>query len=299
MKILVTGANGQVGWELARIGPQWGLDVSALDRTALDITDRDTVRNVIRQLNASVVVNTAGYTAVDQAETESALAFAANRDGPAYLAAACAAAGIPLVHISTDYVFDGTQKTPYVETDPVAPLGIYGQSKAAGENEVRARLHDHIILRTAWVYGVHGQNFVKTMLRLGREQEEIRVVADQFGCPTAAADLAEAIVKIVIQIRDSRNIAWGTYHYCGAGVTTWHGFSLTIFELARQYVALKVKSIKPIRTHEYATAAKRPGYAVLDCSLIRRNFDIEPRPWKASLAEMISRMGSAADGSLV
>ena len=167
MKILVTGANGQLGWELSRGGTRKGFDILALDRATLDITDQSAVNREVSGSGASVVVNAAAYTAVDQAESEPELAYAVNRDGPAYLASACAEAGVPLFHISTDYVFDGRKKSPYVETDAVSPLGVYGKSKAEGEVEVRSLLRQHIIVRTSWVYGVHGNNFVKTMLRLG------------------------------------------------------------------------------------------------------------------------------------
>ena len=199
MKLLVTGANGQVGHALAALdGP--GLTMVALDRARLGITDEEAVRRVVRTHAPDAVINAAAYTAVDRAESEPEAAFAVNRDGPAHLAAACAEAGVPLLHISTDYVFGGTKAEPYVETDPVAPLGVYGQSKWAGEEAVRARLPQHIILRTAWVFSDHGSNFVKTMLRLGREREVLRVVADQHGGPTAASDIAEALVAIARQV---------------------------------------------------------------------------------------------------
>ena len=232
MRILVTGANGQLGWELSRRGGQAGLDIVSLNSAALDITDQTSIRRTIERHNLNLVINAAAYTGVDQAESEPELAFAVNRDGPAYLASACTEAGIPLVQMSTDYVFDGEKEGSYQETDPVSPLSIYGKSKAAGEMEVRQRLDQHVILRTAWLYGAHGHSFVKTMLQLGQERDSIQVVADQYGCPTYAADLADAILRIVVKAREDGQITWGTYHYCGKGMTTWHGFAQAIFDLA-------------------------------------------------------------------
>ena len=292
MRILLTGANGQVGRELSSCGGQRGFEILALDRSDLDITDPVSVSREVNRSGVSLVVNAAGYTAVDEAESEPELAFATNRDGPAYLASACGKAGIPLVHISTDYVFDGQKKGAYLETDPVSPLSIYGKSKAAGEVEVRKRMREYLILRTGWVYGVHGHNFVKTMLRLGREKEVVQVVDDQYGCPTYAADLAETILRIAAQLQEGRQIIWGTYHYCGKGVTSWHGFAEEIFRLVNQYTSLKVKRIEPISTAEYPTPAKRPANSVLDCSLVEKEFGIRSRPWSESLARMIKEMFS-------
>jgi dTDP-4-dehydrorhamnose reductase len=290
MKVLVIGSNGQLGWELCRGGEKRGFDIVALDLPEFDITDPTEVKKEVSKAGVSLVINAAAYTAVDQAESEPELAYAVNRDGPAYLASSCVEVEIPLIHVSTDYVFDGSKKGPYLETDPVSPLGVYGRSKVAGETEVRGHLQEHIILRTAWLYGVHGQNFVKTMLRLGREKEVLRVVADQYGCPTFASDLSEAILAIAVQIFEGRDIIWGTYHYCGKGVTTWHGFAEKIFDLAREHYSLMVKKVVPITTAEYPTPAKRPENAVLDCSLIKERFGINYRPWRESLARMIDRM---------
>jgi len=287
MRILLTGANGQVGWELSNRGAKRGLEILALDRSALDITDQVSVSEEVNRPGVSLVVNAAGYTAVDEAESKPELAFAANRDGPAHLASACGKAGIPLVHISTDYVFDGQKKGAYVETDPVSPLSIYGKSKAAGEVAVRKHLREHFILRTGWVYGVHGHNFVKTMLRLGREKEEVQVVTDQYGCPTYAADLAETILRIATQFLKGGQVHWGTYHYCGKGVTSWHGFAEEIFRLASGYESLKVKRVEPVSTSEYPTPAQRPTSSILDCSVLANTFNIHPQPWTESLAKML------------
>jgi dTDP-4-dehydrorhamnose reductase len=287
MRILLTGANGQVGWELSNRGAKRGLEILALDRSALDITDQVSVSEEVNRPGVSLVVNAAGYTAVDEAESEPDLAFAVNRDGPADLASACGKAGIPLVHISTDYVFDGQKKGVYLVTDPVSPLSVYGKSKAAGEVEVRKHLREHFILRTGWVYGVHGHNFVKTMLRLGREREVVQVVTDQYGCPTYAADLAETILRIATQFLEGGQVRWGIYHYCGKGVTSWHGFAEEIFRLASGYASLKVKRVEPVSTSEYPTPAQRPASSILDCSVLAKTFNIHPQPWAESLAQML------------
>jgi len=292
MRILVTGANGQVGWELSRRGLRESFDILALDRAALDITNQSAVNQTVRRSGADVVVNGAAYTAVDRAESEPEPAFAVNRDGPSYLASACAEAGIPLIHISTDFVFDGRKQGPYLESDQISPINVYGKSKAAGERAVRERLQQHIILRTSWVYGVHGHNFVKTILRLGRERDVLRVVADQYGCPTFAADLADIIFKIAAKMRDDGQLSWGTYHYCGKGVTSWHGLAQEVFSLAKHYTSLRVKTLEAIRTAEYVTPAKRPFNSALDCSFIERTFDVYSRPWRESLAQMIKTMFS-------
>jgi len=287
MRILVIGVGGQLGWELCSKGEEYGFDILSVDLPDFDITKPTTIKKTLDQSGISLIINAAAYTAVDQAEKEPDLAFKVNRDGPAYLASFCAEIGIPFIHISTDYVFDGNKKSPYLETDPVSPLGVYGRSKAAGEAEVRASLPEHIILRTAWLYDVHGHNFVKTMLRLGREKESLNIVADQYGCPTYATDLAEAILTISERLHKRHKLAWGTYHYCGKGVTTWHGFAKRIFELAKNFDSLVLKDIVPIKTEEYPTPAQRPANSALDCSLFIKNFGIRPRPWSESLADMV------------
>jgi len=290
VKILIIGSNGQLGWELCQRGKPHGFDIIPLDIPEFDITDPGAVKKSINQPGVSLVVNAAAYTAVDKAESEPKKAFAINCDGPADLAASCNEAGIPLVHISTDYVFDGTREQPYLETDPLSPLGVYGKSKAQGETIVRSLLTDHIIIRTAWLYGIHGNNFVKTMLALGKEKETLRVVADQYGCPTSAADLAEAILTIAEQIKERPDIPWGTYHYCGKGKTTWHGFAEKIFELAKQYNLFSIKKVIPVTTAEYPTPAKRPLNSVMDCSMLTKNFGILPAPWQESLERMLRQL---------
>jgi dTDP-4-dehydrorhamnose reductase len=295
MNILITGAKGQVGLELTEQGRRTPFDLRPTDIDELDITDRTEVCAVIDRQRIDLVINAAAYTAVDRAETEPDLAWHINCEGPAVLAASCADAAIPLIHISTDYVYDGQKTSPYRENDPVSPLGVYGRSKAAGDLKIQQCLDRHIILRTAWVYSAHGQNFLKTMLRLGREREVLKVVNDQTGCPTSAADLAGAILTIARQLDSGRTPAWGIYHYCGAGRTTWYEFARAIFELAAPYERLAVRAVEPIPTSDFPTAAARPAFSVLDCAKIRDRFGIAPRPWKESLARVIAQI-YATDG---
>jgi len=287
MTLLIIGPNGQLGWELCRQAPQRGYNFVPAGRPDFDITRPDEVRAKVYDSGASMVVNAAAYTAVDDAEDNEEPAFRVNRDGPAFLAGACTECGIPLIHVSTDYVFDGLKQGPYLETDPIHALSVYGKSKAAGEDEIRQRLDHHIILRTAWLYGLHGRNFVKTMLRLGMEKEEIRVVADQIGCPTPAAELASCILHIADHIRAAGTIRWGTYHCCGTGRTTWHGFAEEIFRIARPLADLKVKRLIPITTQEFVCKAIRPRNSVLDCSALLENFGFSTRPWQERLQDHV------------
>lgn len=295
MTIVLTGADGQVGREIARRAAGAGL--LALNRAALDITDARAVYRTLERSGARLVINAAAYTAVDRAEQEPEAAFAVNRDGAAHLAGACARLGIPLLHLSTDYVFSGTRCGGYREDDPVAPLGVYGRSKWEGERAVRERLPVHLILRVSWVFGSHGHNFVKTILRLAREREELRVVADQHGCPTHAGAIAGAVLSLAetaarraFPALRGQGGFWGTYHYCGTPPTTWHGFACAIVAQARRFEPLRVREILPITTAEYPTAATRPANSVLDCSRLRERFGIVPRPWEAGLAEVLQAL---------
>ena len=286
MTVLVTGATGQVGTELVNRAAHHGVKVIGCCHHELDITNREAVHSRIREGRFSVVINAAAYTAVDRAESDIDTTYAVNRDGPENLARACAAASIPLIHLSTDYVFDGAKRTPYTEDDPVAPLSVYGKSKAAGEQAVCAITPEHIILRTCWVYSSHGRNFVSTMLRLGQERDEISVVDDQVGCPTAAGDIAEAILKIIKWIEAGKPVDWGTYHFCNAGKTNWYAFAAEIFKLASGYTPYNV-TLRPIPAEDYPLPAQRPANSVLDCSRIERTFGIRRRPWLEALAETI------------
>ncbi|MDA3786120.1 MAG: dTDP-4-dehydrorhamnose reductase [Deltaproteobacteria bacterium] len=291
MKIFVTGIHGQVGWELHRQGEKQGHQILGFDHATLDIGDCQAVQETVLATRPDLVINCAAYTAVDRAEEEEARAYAVNEDGPAWLAEACSRAQIPLIHLSTDYVFDGNARQPYSEKDRVSPRGVDGRSKEAGERAVRARLSAHLIIRTSWVYGVHGNNFVKTMLRLGRNQQELKVVADQWGCPTAAADLAAALLEMARQIEvGSRQ--WGTYHCCGATATTWHGFAETLFALARGRLALQVEKVLAIASSDYPTPARRPLYSVLECGKLARHFQIELPSLATSLTALLDELAA-------
>ena len=289
MKVLVLGAGGQVGRELCRLSWPARCEIAALDRAGLDIAERDAVFAAVERQRPDIVVNAAAYTAVDRAENERDAAWAGNCTGPANLASACRQAGIPLIHISTDYVFDGSKSGPYREDDPVNPLGVYGASKEAGEREVREALAEHVILRTAWVYSAHGHNFVKTMLRLAGERPVLRVVADQTGCPTSAADIAAAIAAIAQRLGETGSPPWGTYHFTNSGAVTWHGFAEAIFDLATPWRGQPPR-VEAIPTAEYPTPARRPANSVLDCTRIGAAFGIEPRPWRAALAEIVREL---------
>ena len=289
MRILIIGARGQVGWELTRRAPALGHDVLGWDVAELDITDAAAVDRALAASGAEVVINAAAYTAVDRAEQEPALAFAVNRDGPAHLAAACARLNIPLLHISTDYVYDGHKPDSYVEDDPTAPLGVYGASKLAGDETVRQWLPRHLILRVSWVFGVHGQNFVKTILRLAREREELRVVADQYGCPTFAGDIADTLLELAGRTAEmDASGAWGTYHYCGEPATTWHGFASAIVEMARAREPLPVRTVTAITTADYPLPSARPVNSVLDCAKLTARFGIRPRSWQTGLEALLA-----------
>jgi dTDP-4-dehydrorhamnose reductase len=291
-RLLVLGAGGQVGSELVRAGPVRGFAVTGLTRADLDITRAEDVRDAIVRAGCALVVNAAAYTAVDRAEREPEAAFAVNRDGAANVASACTVADVPLLHLSTDYVFDGTKATSYVESDPVHPLSVYGASKAAGERAVVERLARHIVLRTSWVYSAVGHNFVRTMLRLGAERDRLSVVADQVGCPTSAADLAATVLTLAEALLGDGRERWGTYHYAGAGETSWHGFAVAIFDLAAPYSGRRPEVV-PIATSEYPTPARRPHRSVLDCTRICETFGIRQRPWRDGLAEVVRALHEA------
>ena len=292
MKLLVLGAAGQIGRELCSL--RWPADyhIAGVDRADVDIANREHVGAAMQRERPDIVINAAAYTAVDRAESEAEAAFAVNAVGPANLAAACRTAGIPLIHISTDYVFDGSKKGPYREDDSVNPLGVYGRSKEAGDRAVREALPEHVILRTAWVYSAHGHNFVRTMLRLAGERPVLRVVADQIGSPTSAADAARAIAAIVerLAIGESR---WGSYHFAGGGTVSWHGFAEAIFELAGPWRGAPPK-VDAITTAEYPTPARRPANSVLDCRRVAEAFGIMPRPWREALADVIRELYESA-----
>ena len=285
MKVLLLGGNGQVGRELRRsLAPLGELQVATREGAGADLVAdferADAVAELVRRTAPGVVVNAAAYTAVDRAENESAAAFRINAEAPAAIARACAAAGVLLLHYSTDYVFDGQAMRPYREDDATAPLGVYGASKLAGEQEIGASGARHAILRTGWVYAAHSANFLRTMLRLGVERDELRVVADQVGAPTPAAWIADATADMVRRgIEHS-----GTWHLTQAGETSWHGFASAIMEEAEALGLLARKpTVLPITTADYPTPARRPAYSVLDTSRLRGDFSLDPPDWREGL----------------
>ncbi|MEJ0095226.1 MAG: dTDP-4-dehydrorhamnose reductase [Methylocella sp.] len=285
--ILVLGAGGQLGQELARAATKRAIPYVALARADLDISDAEAVFRALKDKRPSLVVNAAAYTKVDLAETEIEAARLGNEVGPGIIASACAATQTPLIHISTDYVFDGSKSGAYVENDPVAPLGVYGRTKAAGEEAVRRAFAHHIILRTSWVYGEFGNNFLKTMLRLAKDRDELRVVADQRGCPTSTRDIADAILRIAPRLIADSDV-YGVYHFAGNGATTWHGFASRIIAAQAELTGRRPK-VTAIDTKDYPTAARRPANSEFDCNRFERVFGFRANDWTQE-ADAITRL---------
>ncbi|HEY9862262.1 MAG TPA: dTDP-4-dehydrorhamnose reductase [Candidatus Obscuribacterales bacterium] len=287
-RILVTGANGQVGQELQSCLTPVG-EVTSFGRDALDLAHPEQILQVVEKLQPDIIVNAAAYTAVDKAETELEQAIAVNATATQVLAETAQRVGAFFIHISTDYVFDGTQSHPYGETDATNPLGAYGKSKLMGEMAIALSTPDYAILRTAWVYGSYGKsNFVKTMLRLGAEREEIRVVADQIGSPTWAKDLAQAIAQFIPHASSETT---GIYHYTNSGVASWYDFAIAIFEEAKQLgFPLKIQRVVPITTADYPTPARRPAYSVLSCAKITGVLGTYPPHWRQGLRQMLAEL---------
>lgn len=281
--ILLLGADGQVGREVRRGAAARGLALTALNRQQLDITRAAAVRAALDR-GYGTVINAAAYTAVDEAEREVELALAVNRDGAGHVAEACRDSGAALIHLSTDYVFDGLKGGAYREDDPVHPLNVYGRSKEAGEAAVRAALPAHAILRTSWVFGAAGANFVKTMLRLGGQREELSIVADQYGCPTPAADLAEAVLAVATRLGPESH---GTYHCAGAERVSWFDFARAIFGGQEDLTGRRGPKLRPIATADYPTAARRPPDSTLESGLFQATFGQAPIDWRGGLKDVL------------
>ncbi len=289
MHALIFGRVGQVGRELRR--RPWSAEtrLTVVDREEADLSRAGAADRAVRDAAPDLVINATAYTAVDKAEEEEDLARAVNADGPAEMARACAGLGIPLFHVSTDYVFDGSRSGAYAETDPVAPLGAYGRTKEDGERRVRAVLAHHVILRTAWVYAAHGHNFVRTMLRVGAGRDHLRVVDDQHGCPTWAGAIAEALQGLAERYAETGALPWGTYHFAGRGRTTWHGFACAIFDQAAATWG-RTPEVAAIPSSEYPLPAARPANSVLDCALFDRTFGLPRRDWRDDLRGVVGAL---------
>jgi len=293
--ILLTGANGQIGYELQHSLAVLG-NVVALERSQLDLSDADAIRRGVRKIKPNLIVNPAAYTAVDKAEAEPELAMAINTVAPGVLAEEAARLDVPLVHYSTDYVYDGAKSLPYVETDSTNPLSVYGKSKLAGEDAIRAVGLPHLILRTSWVYGARGKNFLRTILRLAAEREELRVVSDQIGAPTWSRSIAEATLVALNNWNEGLN---GTYHLTCAGQTSWYEFAREIvkeYEMrceSRGWPKLRanVAGIEAIKAAEYPTPAPRPANSRLDCAKFKHDFSVTMPDWREALRQALDDPG--------
>jgi dTDP-4-dehydrorhamnose reductase len=290
MRVLLLGATGQVGQEIRLLDFPDNIEFIAPPRSVVDLNDPESIASVIAAGPWAAVINAAGYTDVDQAESEPIVAYSVNSFAPSRLATETARRGIPLIHISTDYVFDGHKGTPYVEHDKTNPLNVYGRSKLVGEEAIRASNPRHIVLRTSWVYSPFRNNFVKTILRLAAKEQRISIVTDQRGCPTAAQDLAIACRAIALGCAlDPEKIPYGIYHFAGEGDTTWFEFAETILQMVYRKTT-RVPQILPITTAEHPRLAVRPADSRLDCTAIARCLDIIRRPWREALEKTINRL---------
>lgn len=290
MRIAVTGKKGQVVQSLIEAGPLHGVDVIAVGRPELDLTDAEALRDALIAIRPDVIVSAAAYTAVDKAESERELAFAVNAGGAESVALAAAALDIPVIHLSTDYVFSGTKTTAYLETDPTSPVSVYGASKLEGEQRVAAATPNHAILRTCWVYSPFGANFVKTMLRLAETRDELGVVADQQGCPTSALDIADAVIRIGKRMRDDPAADLrGIFHLSGRGDASWANFAEAIFAGLEKRTGKSVL-VKRITTADYPTPAARPANSLLDTTKLQHAYEIALPDWRHSIETVLDRL---------
>jgi dTDP-4-dehydrorhamnose reductase len=283
--ILITGANGQLGQAFKFLQPQFqDFDILWMDRSQLDITKAADVRKTLESVMPDVVINCAAYTNVEKAEDEAEMAMLQNGTAPAFLAVACSLTGARLIHLSTDYVFEGSKQTPYLESDPIGPLSVYGQSKLAGERAIHSAGGDYWIFRVAWLYSPFAHNFYKTMIKLAQEKPELKVVSDQFGAPTNALILAKDILELCAKsfFDDQFDMPFGIYHYAHSGITTWHGFAQEI---------MKAKGVEipviPVSSEQFPTKAKRPNFSCLDASLFYHSTGLKSITWQAALQECI------------
>jgi dTDP-4-dehydrorhamnose reductase len=291
MRLLIAGWQGQVARALVELAPSAPeVEAFAVGRPGLDLCNAVTITRAMTDFKPDVIINSAAYTAVDKAESEAAAAFALNCDGARMLAEAAARRGAAIIHISTDYVFDGSKPTPYVEDDPTAPINVYGRSKLEGEQALARANARHVIARTSWVHSPTGANFVKTMLRLAGERKELRVVDDQVGCPTYAPHLAKALLRIAQSVLDGEpGQRWGIYHLAGAGVVSWCGLAREIFRVSA-VIGGPSSEVVPITTAEYPTPAKRPANSRLDCSKAETAFGVALPDWRLGVEDCVRRL---------
>ncbi|MGO4001958.1 dTDP-4-dehydrorhamnose reductase [Pseudomonas fluorescens] len=290
MRVLVTGAHGQVGYELLRRAPA-GFTVLGYGSQELDVCDAAQVQAVFDAVKPELVINAAAYTAVDKAESEVERAYAVNADGVGLLAATAEKHGIPLLHISTDYVFSGEHDRPYTPDDVTQPTGVYGSSKLAGEHQLALNCSRHIVLRTSWVFGAHGNNFVKTMLRLGAERDSLSVVDDQRGGPTSAGSIADTLWSLAAIFQREGKLEWGVYHFSGQPACTWYDFARAIFNQAVSLGLLeKIPDVQAISTARYPTPAKRPTWSVLDCTKLTQTHGLPHRHWEDELVRVLHQL---------
>ena len=295
MRVLVAGGQGQVGSALAQLGQELGMDLVALGRSELDITDAASISKAFEKYRPGVLINAAAYTAVDKAESEAELAYTINENATALLANACVVTNIPMLHISTDYVFEGSKQGPYAETDSVNPLAVYAKSKEAGERALRERVERHIILRTSWVFGVHGNNFVKTIVRLASDRDHLEVVADQFGGPSSARGIALVLLKVVSLYKSTGDIEWGTYHFCQKPYVSWYQFAQEIIKQASELSLIEhAVDVSAIPSAAFPTPVSRPLNSRLDTSALRKVFKIEDSDWRKDVGEVLISLSSDA-----
>lgn len=283
-KILITGGQGQLARALSTHPHAKKLRITTCSRDECDITNPDSISHVLSSYSPDIIINTAAYTAVDKAESEPDLAALINHQGAQNLANACAKREIPLIHLSTDYVFDGTKSSPYIEDDLPNPINVYGKTKWQGEEAIRKKLLAHVILRVSGIFSEYGNNFFKTILKLAAEKSDLHIVADQITCPTYAMDVADTLLTMACSLNH-----FGTYHYCGKPAVSWHDFAVAIIEKAKQSRTLSVQTIQAITTLEYHAAAKRPAYSVLDCQKIERDFGIHQPEWRTGIVAALAK----------
>lgn len=295
MIVLVAGQNGQVATELRLQGAASSHEVITLGRDKLNISNAELVQQSLAEIQPHILINAAAYTSVDKAEEDRGGAYAVNHEGVMNLATACEKLEIPMLHISTDYVFDGSRKNPYRESDQVMPLGVYGESKWAGEQVLREILPRHLILRTSWVFSAYGHNFLKTMLRIAKDRDALNVVVDQLGSPTSARGIANALLILCDRFEQHNDLAWGTYHFSGQPFTSWHGFASEIICYATDKGLIDHSvTISPITTDQYPTPAKRPANSRLDTEKFSNTFEIPADAWQDEMQQVIDDLAVLA-----